>query len=55
MEDLTYEEVGGVLAIPVGTVMFRLSRGGSRLRKLLDAPAAAVPPGAGAAGLRRLK
>ena len=55
MEDLTYEEVGGVLAIPVGTVMFRLSRGGSRLRKLLDAPAAAVPPSAGAAGLRRLK
>ena len=55
MEDLTYEEVARVLAIPVGTVMSRLSRGRSRLRELLDAPAAAGPPTAGAAGLRRLK
>ena len=55
MEDLTYEEVAGVLAIPVGTVMSRLSRGRSRLREQLDEPAVAVPPSAGAVGLRRLK
>ena len=35
LEQMTYEETAGVLGIPVGTVMSRLSRGRERLRALL--------------------
>ena len=36
LEQMTYEETAGVLGIPVGTVMSRLSRGRERLRSLLS-------------------
>lgn len=36
LEDLSYREAAGVLGIPVGTVMSRLSRGRARLRELMD-------------------
>ena len=35
-EELSYEEVGTALAIPVGTVRSRLNRARGRLRELLD-------------------
>lgn len=43
-EDLSYEEIAGVLAIPEGTVMSRLSRGRALLRAALAAHRSA-PPG----------
>ncbi|NHQ92629.1 RNA polymerase sigma factor [Janthinobacterium lividum] len=36
LEQMPYEQVAATLAIPVGTVMSRLSRGRDRLRELLD-------------------
>jgi len=39
VEQLTYEEVGRALGIPLGTVMSRLSRGRERMRQLLSDPA----------------
>jgi len=51
LEDLSYEEVARITGVPVGTVMSRLSRARSRLRELMDGPAAAAAP----AQLRRLK
>jgi RNA polymerase sigma-70 factor (ECF subfamily) len=36
LEELSYEEAAGVLEIPVGTVMSRLSRGRERLRRVLS-------------------
>lgn len=37
LEDMSYKEAAKVLAIPIGTVMSRLSRARSRLRELMDA------------------
>jgi RNA polymerase sigma-70 factor (ECF subfamily) len=39
LEQLSYAEVSKVLAIPVGTVMSRLSRGRERLRSLMSGTA----------------
>ncbi len=36
LEDMTYEDVGRTLDIPVGTVMSRLSRARARLRTLIE-------------------
>lgn len=37
LEDLSYNEIAGVLEIPMGTVMSRLSRGKAQLRARLNA------------------
>jgi RNA polymerase sigma factor (sigma-70 family) len=56
LEDLSYEDAARVLAIPLGTVMSRLSRARSRLRELMDGSApAARPAAAQAPALRRMK
>ncbi len=44
LEDMAYEDAARVLAIPVGTVMSRLSRARARLRELMAAQASAPPP-----------
>jgi RNA polymerase sigma-70 factor (ECF subfamily) len=36
VEDSTYREIAEVLGVPIGTVMSRLSRGRTHLRKALD-------------------
>jgi len=36
LEELRYEDIAATLAIPVGTVMSRLSRGRERLRLILE-------------------
>lgn len=53
LEQLSYAEAARALAVPLGTVMSRLSRGRERLRELLD-PASQHTVHAGAA-LRRIK
>ena len=53
LEDMSYEDTARVLAIPVGTVMSRLSRARSRLRELMER--APQPPADHAPALRRLK
>ena len=54
LEDMGYEETARILAIPVGTVMSRLSRARNRLRELMErapqSPTEEQPP-----ALRRLK
>ncbi|HAT30138.1 MAG TPA: RNA polymerase subunit sigma-24 [Janthinobacterium sp.] len=43
LEEMTYEEVAAALAIPLGTVMSRLSRGRERLRLTMLGQAVAAP------------
>ncbi|KGE01293.1 sigma-70 family RNA polymerase sigma factor [Rhizobium sp. YS-1r] len=52
VEDLSYAQVAEVMAIPIGTVMSRLSRGRERLRQILEDPASVARPGS---HLRRVK
>lgn len=55
LEDMSYEQAAGVLCIPVGTVMSRLSRARSRLRELMDGHGLPGMPERAAPALRRLK
>jgi RNA polymerase sigma-70 factor, ECF subfamily len=55
VEQFSYAECAEALAIPIGTVMSRVSRGRSALRALLDGGSGPpVIPAAGATALRRV-
>ena len=43
VEGMTYEEASGALAIPIGTVMSRLSRGRERMRRVISGELPVVP------------
>jgi RNA polymerase sigma-70 factor (ECF subfamily) len=57
LEDMSYQDAAKVLAIPLGTVMSRLSRARARLRELMDGqpPAVPRPAAAQAPALRLMK
>jgi RNA polymerase sigma-70 factor (ECF subfamily) len=55
LEDMSYEDAAKALAIPLGTVMSRLSRARSRLRELMEGGKAAPLAAVQAPVLRRMK